>query len=83
MDPRSSYSTSMTSAKKNKTKGNENESKGVQFSEAELPLTKFIGAANRELPEISRKILPFYHWNTKLGRVLTNAIRPIAGVMGA
>ena len=78
----------MTSAKKNKTKGNENESKGVQFSEAELPLTKFIGAANRELPEISRKILPFYHRNTKLGRVLTNAIRvytdrPIAGVMGA
>ena len=88
MDPRSSCSTSMTSAKKNKPKGNENESKGVQFSEAELPLIKFIGAANQELPEISRKILPLYHRNTKLGCVLTNAIRvytdrPIAGVMGA
>ena len=52
MDPRSSCSTSMTSAKKNKPKGNENESKGVQFSEAELPLIKFIGTANQELPEI-------------------------------
>ena len=87
MDPRSSYSTSLTSAKKNKTKGNENEFKGVQFSAAVLPLIKVIGAANRELPEISRKILPLYHRNAKLGCVLTNAIRiytdrPIAGVMG-
>ena len=60
---------------KNETKGNENESKGVQFPAAEMPLIKL-------------KILPLYHRNSKLGSVLTNAIRvytgrPIAGVTGA
>ena len=87
MDPRSSYSTSMT-LHENETKGNENESKGVQFPAVELSLIKLIGAANRQSPAITRKILPLYHRNIKLGCVLTNAIRvytdrPIAGVIGA
>ena len=72
----------------NETKGNENESKGVQFPAVELSLIKLIGAANRQSPAITRKILPLYHRNIKLGCVLTNAIRvytdrPIAGVIGA
>ena len=52
-----------------------------------MPLIKLIGAANRQSPVIARQILPLYHSNTKLGCVMTNAIRvftdwPIAGVMG-
>ena len=87
MEPRSSYSTSMT-LHENETKGNENETKGVQFPAAEMPLIKLIGAANRQSPVIARQILPLYHSNTKLGCVMTNAIRvftdwPIAGVMEA
>ena len=52
MDPRSSYSTSMT-LHENETKGNENETKGVQFPAAEMPLIKLIGAANRQSPVIA------------------------------
>ena len=50
--------------------------------------SKLIGADNQESPVIARKHLLLYHSNTKLGCVLTNAIRvykdrPIAGVTGA
>ena len=58
------------------TKGNENESKGVQFTAAEIPLKKWIGVANKQSPEIARKFLPLCHRNTRLGGVLRNAIIP-------
>ena len=53
-----------------KTKGNENESKGVQFPVAEMPLIKLIAAANRQSPVTARQFLPLYSRNTS--RVLTN-----------
>ena len=51
----------------NETKGNENESKWVQFPAAEMLLIKLIRAANRQSPVIDRKFLPLYHKNTNLG----------------
>ena len=43
-------------------------------SRAEMPLIKFIGAANRQSPLIARKFLPLCHRNTRLACVLKNAM---------
>ena len=52
---------------KNETKGNENESKGVQFPAAEMPLIKLTGSANRQSLVMAWKFLPLCHRNTRLG----------------
>ena len=41
---------------------------------AEMPLRKFIRAANRQSPVITLKFLPLCHRNTRLGCVLKNAM---------
>ena len=40
-----------------------------------MPLVKLEGAANRQSHGIARKLLALCHRNTRLGCVLTNAIR--------
>ena len=47
----------------NEAEGNENESKGVQFPAAQMPLIKLIGAANRQSLMTARKFLPLCHNN--------------------
>ena len=41
-----------------------------------MPQIKLIGAAIRHSPVIARKFLPLYQRNTRLGCVLTNAMKP-------
>ena len=42
---------------------------------AGMPLIKLIGAANLQSLMIARKFLPLCHGDTRLGRVLTNAMK--------
>ena len=47
--------------------------KKSSFQRPRCPWKKLIGATNRQSPVVTRKFLPLWHRNTRLGCVLTNA----------